>query len=389
MHVVFTLASIAARFGGPSRSVPALVHALEEAGVSTSIISLREIRDRGAASGLEMPSDAMWIDCRLNRYLPIGWPRRYKHLLCGKLSPPENKLLHDTGLWLPSNRYAAQIARKLGIPRVVSPRGMLSSWALQQGGVQKKVAWRLYQKHDLETAQLLHATAPAEADEFRNLQLRTPIAVIPNGVAVPTDINHERISERRERIVLFLSRLHPKKGLLDLVNAWALLRPRDWRVVVAGNDEDNHRETVENAVRAAGIEGQFEFVGSIEESQKWSQYQKADLFSLPSYSENFGLVVAEALAAGVPVITTRSAPWKEIEDHRCGWWTETGVDPLVRALREATACSDEKLRAMGSRGRALIQSKYAWPAIGRTMTAVYRWLLGEKKKPDCVRLYPD
>jgi glycosyltransferase involved in cell wall biosynthesis len=115
--------------------------------------------------------------------------------------------------------------------------------------------------------------------------------------------------------------------------------------------------------------------------------QSASLFVLPTFSENFGIAVAEALAAGVPVITTKGAPWKELETHRCGWWVDVGAEPLATAMREAIALSDEQRRAMGKRGRRLVEERYSWPKIAADMKSVYEWVLGSGPKPECVQSY--
>src|SRR5205823_5914523 len=115
-------------------------------------------------------------------------------------------------------------------------------------------------------------------------------------------------------------------------------------------------------------------------------YLQSDLFILPTLSENFGLVIAEALACGLPVITTRAAPWSDLETHRCGWWIQTGVPPLVTALTEALALSVPALHEMGLRGRRLVETHYSWPPLARQMLALYAWLLGHAPKPDYVLL---
>ncbi|MGI9172416.1 MAG: glycosyltransferase, partial [Chthoniobacterales bacterium] len=251
MHVVFTIASLAPRFGGPSRSVPALCGALRARRVDAQIVALRERRDQREPCN-QLPG-VKWVDCRTHRYLPIGWPKRFKRELRSAISGGKDAIVHDAGLWLPSNHYAALIAREAQVQRVVSPRGMLSAWALNHAGARKKIVWHLRQKHDLESASMLHATAETEAEEFRRCGLRAPIAVVPNGVDVPPPIPRPLRADTSQRVALFLSRLHPKKGLLDLVAAWAAVRPNGWRMVVAGPDEGGYRAVIENAVREAGI----------------------------------------------------------------------------------------------------------------------------------------
>ncbi len=121
------------------------------------------------------------------------------------------------------------------------------------------------------------------------------------------------------------------------------------------------------------------------DAEKWELYGTADVFVLPTSSENFGAVVAEALASSVPVITTRAAPWSSLAERACGWWVEVGVEPLAAAIREAAAMTDADRRAMGIRGRRLVAERFAWPAIARRMLDVYRWLAGEREAPECVR----
>ena len=290
---------------------------------------------------------------------------------------------------MPGNHYVAITARKFRIPLVIHPRGMLEPWALQYRGWKKHLALWLYQRQDLETATLLFATAEQEAQGIRRLGLRQPIAVIPNGVklAVPqrNGVLDERL-QRSPRTALFLSRIHPIKGLLNLVEAWGRVRPANWRLCLAGPDEGGHLTVVMRRVRELGLETAVEFVGEVEGDTKTALFANAELFILPTFSENFGVVVAEALACGVPVITTKGAPWKGLLTHRCGWWIDIGVEPLVAALREATALPPDTLRDMGRRGRAYVEQHFGWPGIAQQMLSVYRWVLGQGDRPDCIAL---
>jgi len=265
---------------------------------------------------------------------------------------------------------------------------MLEPWALGHKVWKKRVGMALFQRNDLDAARVLIATSSQECESIRKLGLRQPVAVIPNGVdlAVPQRVGNEP-PRRPERVrsVLFLSRIHPKKGLLNLMHAWARLAPRGWHLRIAGPDEGGHLAEVMALAQRLGIAASVDHVGEVDGERKSETYRDADVFVLPTFSENFGVVVAEALAHGLPVITTRGAPWADLETERCGWWIDIGVEPLVDALRTAMALGDEDRRAMGERAREHVR-RYDWTAIARDTVAVYSWILGKGPRPQCVTL---
>jgi glycosyltransferase involved in cell wall biosynthesis len=262
---------------------------------------------------------------------------------------------------------------------------MLSSWALEHHKVRKAIAWTVFQRSDLLTANLVHVTSPAEADEVRALGCQLPLAIIPNGVDLPLlrEYGHDSINKPKQ--ALFLSRLHPKKGLSNLIEAWAVTAGRNWRLIIAGPDAGGERAAAQSLAEKLGLrENVVRFVGPIADKDKWDLYAASDLFILPSFSENFGIVIAEALASGVPVITTKATPWRELIDHDCGWWIDVGVEPLVCALRQALLLSDADRRAMGLRGRGFVAREYSWSGIAGKMARAYRWLLGTGEMPPFV-----
>ena len=354
MRVLHTIDSLDSKTGGPARTVQALASALADNGLKVHLWT-RELPE-----GFTRPAKVEVHTGPLKALLLPGAER------------PD--IWHDHGIWLRSNHEASRLSDHLTIPRVVSPRGMLEPWALGHRRWKKKLAWFLYQRADLRRASALHATAEAEAVQFRRLGLRNPITIIPNGIDIP---GGERTigSRERGRTALFLSRVHAKKGLPLLVEAWAKVRPAGWRMRVVGPDEDGHVTEVKTLVRRAGLAETWEFCGEIDDREKWGAYRQADLFILPTHSENFGMVVAEALASGVPVITTRGCPWEGLPAHGCGWWVEPTAEGLEAALQEACSQTDEVLCSMGQRGRQWMESEFGSKMIAQRMTALYEAVL--------------
>ena len=298
-------------------------------------------------------------------------------------------LIHNHGLWMPANHWASHIASRSNISLIIQPHGMLQPWAMQHKGRKKRFALALYQRRDLATAKVLVATADAEYANLRQLGLKQPIAIIPNGVHLPLldplGNRPPRVAESR-RTVLFLGRIYPVKGLLNLIEAWARLQRNGWQLHIAGPDEAGHLAEVMNLAQRLSVADTVSYLGAVEGEKITALYQQADLFVLPSFTENFGLVVAEALAHGLPVITTQGAPWADLVTFNCGWWIEIGVDPLAEALGKAMALSDSERQAMGARGRDYVR-RYDWPDIARKTSEVYRWVLERGGAvPECLRV---
>lgn len=305
-------------------------------------------------------------------------------------------IVHVHGLWEYIGLAARRHAGRFGIPLIASLHGMLQAEALNIHPRRKMVAAWLFQDRVLRSAACLHATALSEFDSIRQYGLTNPVAIIPNGLNVAeyvSDVDRGRLNDRwpelyGKRLVLFLSRIHPIKGVVNLASAWGRLcqRYRVWHLVIAGPDCDNHEAEVRQVFAKAGASGHVTFCGPVYDQARKDLYAACDLFILPSFSENFGIVVAEALASGKPVITTKGTPWQELETRRCGWWIDIGVDPLEAAMKDAMELSDEQRRAMGVCGRQFIEEGYSWPTIAKKTIDVYRWIL-EGPRPDCVRLH--
>jgi len=405
------------------------------------------------------------------------------------------ELIHVHALWGMSSHRAVVFAKKNKVPYVFSAHGMLAPWALRHKWLKKRIAWWLYQKRDLAGAAMFHATAECEVKWLRDLGFKQPCVVAPLGSDLPELMNAEAQRRRDVKTVLFVGRIYPVKGLMNLVRAWArvrsskvlkcesskvgrsedgggsskilkcesakvgrsedrgrrtedgiesssfILHPSSfppWRLVIAGPDQAGHKaELVAEAVRLGltvadvttneltnsrtnALPPDIVFTGPVYGEEKDSLYRLADLFVLPSFTENFGVVVTDALAFGVPVITTKGTPWQELlgspasskvltcesakverktvasddsvtqQEHfrtlelsnfrtsRCGWWVEIGAEPLAEALGEAMGLTDAERRQMGMNGRRLVESKYTWPAVAAELKRAYERVLSHR-----------
>ncbi len=383
--VVHVLASTRADHGGTSRSVPALCEALDAEGVEVHLVTAVPADpapdEEPILPGGDVHVHRIEEQTRLQRTLrsPLGFYRR----LWSVVEDVQPDVIHDHGAWLPSNVVAAWVARRADVPLVVASRGMVTEWSLSHQARKKQAAWHLYQKHVFRQASLFHATAPAEVDDLRALGMTQPVAVVPNGVEIPDTLPNGQVTDGKR--ALFLSRVHPKKGLPMLLDAWADLRPEGWRLELVGPSENGHREELEAQASELDLVGEVLFSGPVDDAEKWHKYAAADLFVLPSHSENFGIVVAEALGAGLPVLTTRGTPWRELDTYNCGWWVEPERNALIDSLRNATEISDDERSEIGARGRKLVENKYTWEEVGRRMNTAYQWILEEKEsKPDFI-----
>ena len=363
MKVFLAGTSFRPEYGGPAYSVSRLAIALAGAGAEVGLWA----SDQSAEVTPLLPA--------------TGSVRRMRGTETDALNSfGRPDILHDNGMWLPHNHRLAEFAKRQGIPRIVSTRGMLEPWALSHKKWKKTIAWSVYQRRDLASANRHHATAELEARNIQRLGLGVPVCMIPNGVDLP---EAAPISTRRGpgrngwKTALFIGRIYPIKGLPMLVEAWAQVCPKDWKLRIAGPDEAGHRRQLEHAIFAAGLEKVVSFLGPLEGRAKQAAFSDADLFVLPSHSESFGMVIAEALAHGLPVLTTTATPWSMLRDRDCGWCVDPSVAGLTEGLRQATSCDSEALRAMGERGQTFVAKEFGWARIATQFLEIYEAILSE------------
>lgn len=284
-------------------------------------------------------------------------------------------IVHINGIWEPQNHLFQKVSQNLGITVIVSPHGMLEPYILNRHPLKKKIALLLYQKKAIKKANYLHVTAQSELDQIRKLGFKNKAIVIPNGM----DLSEVKISKTKDKnenfYLLFLSRIHPKKGIEILLKAIHLLQNEKVQLIIAGEGERSYIKSLQGLVKRLGLEKQVKFIGGVYGNEKWDLYQKTDLFVLPTYSENFGIVVIEALASELPVVTTTGTPWKELLTHKCGWWIDLNENNLRVAIKEAVNKTPEELKEMGARGKNLVESNYDIKIVSRNTLDFYQSVL--------------
>ena len=425
MRILHVIDSINVVQGGPSVSVPALAGAQAKLGHQVTIAC----RDYGylgtmvKPEGVEIRSvpSSCWTKGQ------GGWGCSFRRLVEEEARKAD--VVHNHGVWLAANYYARKAANKAGKPLVISTRGMVEDWSLGRSKMRKRVAWMLFERENLRSAKLFHATSSSEAESISEAlrrwkmvdgrweppisDLRSPIfpgpriVVAPNGVDVPERIPGREILEARfpklrgKEWVLFMSRIHPKKGIDLLLEAWAtalsqkgLGSLREGQggmiLVIAGADLIGYGKEVERMVREKGLGETVLMTGHVDGEVREALLGHSMFLVLPSYSENFGLVVAESLAAGRPVLTTTGTPWgatrspirmririKEdgsdesmnLEENGCGVICE--VNGLKEALGRMLRFSDDQLDEMGRKGKKMVTERFSWKAAAETIVDAY------------------
>jgi glycosyltransferase involved in cell wall biosynthesis len=380
LQIVQVVASVADEASGPSYSVSRLCNFLGKTGARVELhtVGPRQTRTRDGYLHETWDQDCSRIPVLSRLYLSKGLQNA---LLASSLTAD---VFHAHGLWLMPNVYPEWVARRAEKPLIISPRGMLGAAALRFSSLRKHIFWQGLQASAVRGAACLHATSRQEHHEIREFGLRNPVAIIPNGVDTPNYDPLPKVNGAM-RTVLYLGRLHPKKGLEQLITAWARVEsshPR-WQLEIVGPLTGSYPDKLRRTIAETGIK-RARLAGPVYGANKTDAYRQSDLFVLPTLNENFGNTIAESLALGIPVITTKGAPWQGLEARSCGWWIDHGVSPLAAALDQAMGLDSVRLTAMGRAGRQWMESDFSWDSVASSMLSVYRWLGGKGDRPSCV-----
>lgn len=388
MRILHTIEGFGAKFGGIATCTRDLLAAMQNGKDVVELLTpgLRDHSDRFLGDG------TVWTRKCVND--GIG-PFNYSRTVTRELDAADYDIYHVNGLWQHIDHATCSYARKHSKPYVITPHGMLYPTALKISYWKKWPMLKLWFDRDIRLASCMHATCEAEYNHIRAFGYKGPVAIIGNPVNVPPFIDEIFSSRERDMCndskdvtkIGFLGRLHPIKRIEAIIQGMAEAKYRaDVRLVVMGSGDKAYEEFLHREVKRLGLDKQVEFAGFVNGEEKFRKLSQLSALFVTSDMENFGMIVPEALLVGTPVMASLGTPWKELEDHDCGWWRDNSPESVARVIDEIVEKSPAKLLAMGMRGRELVLEKYEASKVAAKMLQLYSWLLGNGEKPDFVHL---
>lgn len=309
-----------------------------------------------------------------------------------KLQMPD--LIHTQSLWMYLSKVSLRLYKRFNVPHIISPRGMLDPWAVRNSAWKKRIVSRWYENEHLNTASCIHALCQSEADAIRQYGLKNPIAIIPNGIDLPSEnlISESAIPNWKKRVpegkkvLLFLGRIHPKKGLDPLIEAWAMGRKdmRKWCLVIAGWSQGGYQKRLEDKVKQFRLENEILFVGTQIGSAKVASHLHADAFILPSFSEGLPMAVLEAWSYKLPVLITPYCNIPEGFQKNAAISIEPNPEGIINGLKQLISLSLEQRNELGQNGYRLVQKKFTWENVSEQMIEVYKWVIHKEYPPSCL-----
>ncbi len=385
MKILHVLETLSPRYGGPVSVLLALAEAQQQVGHEVTIVTTNTDHPRGVFR--EPGWDALAQETVPVYYAPVQFaPLRFSTQLAAYLKrAAQFDIVHIHGLYRFPQTYAAWQARRQGVPYVITPHGALDPYLYARSSSGKLRFKRLYERWfdlpNLHAAGAIHYTAEEERERVSFLGLKAPSFVVPNGIDWARYQDLPARGALRARwglgeapVVLFLGRLHFKKGLDLLIPAFDALRRRvpEAQLVIAGPENDDYGQQVRGWVRERGLEAAVHLVGPLEGADVVQAYVDADVFALPSYTENFGMTVAEAMACALPVVISDQVNiHAEVSGAGAGLVTACDAGEVTAALELLLRDADRR-RAMGAAGRHLVRERFTWPAIVEQLTAEYQ-----------------
>ena len=377
MKILHTISGLNISSGGPTSCTYNLIKGLRDEGIEADTLTLMPRDDSDKIIAGDSFIKALPNDART----PLVYSSNFRRYLSSHIG---YDLYHANGLWTCPTHFTAEIAKKQNKPCVIAPHGMLYPQALQVSAWKKKIVSTVFQRKDLETASCLQATCMAELEHIRAFGLNNPVAVIPNGLVIDDSLEIRKTSNSVRRFA-FVGRLNRIKNVDLLLSAWSKLgdKTRNCELLIIGDGDTAYKKELEEFATANKLNN-VRFLGFIMGKDLQKLVHSIDFQILPSKSENFGMVVPEALIQGVPVIASKGTPWSDLETFDCGWWVDNDIDTLISTLLIAINLSEQDRLGMGERGRTLVLRHYSIKSVSLRMKQLYEWLVYKNIKPEYV-----
>lgn len=380
MKILHTIEGMGAKFGGIATCTYDLLqglHSLGEADIRLLTFQLKDSSDK------LLGERRKWLQTIPNDGLgPLNYSRNAIHAI----SDNHADLYHINGMWQHICHATAVEARKEGKPYIITPHGMLYPDALKINFWKKWPMLKIWFRKDILRADAFHATCETEMLHLRELGYKGPIAVIGNPVRIPEYLSEISPIKPTNPVIGFLGRLHPIKRIEAILQGAALRQYNDLEIVIIGAGDQMYETFLKEEAKRLGIASQVKFTGFLNGREKFEQLSRLSALFVPSDMENFGMIVPEALLVGTPVMASLGTPWKDLNDYRCGWWTENTPESIATVIDDIYSKSPSELLQMGLRGRNMILEKYKATKISAQMLNTYSWLLGQAEKPDFIHL---
>jgi glycosyltransferase involved in cell wall biosynthesis len=336
--------------GGLSYASVRLANEQSKSGINVSLLSIESTKSTFFSD---------WQSSSIKIYCQGGMLRKYfiflKYIVANK-----NKIFHFHGVWYVKYIPMYIILIIFGINYFISPHGNYEPNALKNKFIKKYLARKIIFDFILKKSKLILVNSNKEFNSLLRVFPKKIIKILPIGIDIPNKLNR---SFHSDKTILIISRINPYKGLLNLIKAWYIVKIRGWKIVIAGPDDNGYLKFLLSEVSSMGLNNSISFIGPVDAIQRDLLYSSAHFFVLPSLSENFGIVVAEALSYGIPVLTTTETPWVELGiTNGCRCVAPT-VEDLVIGLREMMAIENCDMERIGNAGRDYITKNFSWPKI--------------------------
>ena len=385
--MVFLTASTSRSAGGLFFTITSYTKALKAAGCDVCVVGFEDgfsKEDRDAFGDVEV------ISYSVTRF-PLLSTLGYSTDLPGILEQVNPDVIHLQGLWMYHSWAALKYRdRHPAVKVIIEPHGMLDPWAVKNSSWKKWIVGRLFEYENLRRADSFHALCDSERDSIAKYGLSNPVAVIPNGM----DVAHVSVSAMAQKpdgkVLTYIGRIHPKKGLQNLIEAVAVIRDanpvllEDWKIKIAGWDQLGHQSYLEELARNFGVADFVQFIGPVFGEEKHRLLSDSDAFILPSYSEGLPMSILEAWSYRLPVLMTDFCNLPEGFEAGAALRIMPDAKDIAKVLSVFLQFDEAATQKIGERGYSLVMGKFTWPCIAQKTIEMYKWILGKGEKPEFV-----